>query len=110
MQAVYTEAEGISDVPKVFGQLTHCDGSFIVAKNKHDNFTIEDLVGETIICKISFVHCNIKWSIEYAVGHFIEFDGVVVFATSDKKTTCDCKHACRWTQRRTSCNDTSIHH
>lgn len=47
--AVYTEAEGISDVPKVFGQLTHCDGSFIVAKNKHDNFTIEDLVGETII-------------------------------------------------------------
>ena len=47
--AVYTEAEGIADVPKVFGQLTHCDGSFIVAKNKHDNFTLDDLVGETII-------------------------------------------------------------
>ena len=47
--AVYTDQEGVSNAPKIFGQLTQCDGSFIVSKEKTDNFQIEDLVGETII-------------------------------------------------------------
>ncbi len=46
---VYTDQEGISDAPVVFGQLTTCDGSFIVSKENVENFTINDLVGETII-------------------------------------------------------------
>lgn len=46
---VYTQQEGASDKPVVFGQLTHCDGSFIVSKEANPNFTLADLVGETII-------------------------------------------------------------
>ena len=47
---VYTSQEGISDQPKVFGQLTQTDGSFIVCKEKSDEpFNITDLIGETII-------------------------------------------------------------
>ena len=46
---VYTQQEGIADKPIVFGQLTQCDGSFIVSKEANDNFTLADLVGETII-------------------------------------------------------------
>ncbi len=46
---VYTQSEGIADRPVVFGQLTQCDGSFIVSKEANSNFTLADLVGETII-------------------------------------------------------------
>ncbi|MBP3431836.1 MAG: ABC transporter substrate-binding protein [Clostridia bacterium] len=46
---VYTNQEGVSDAPVVFGQLTTCDGSFIVSKEDEPNFTLADLVGETII-------------------------------------------------------------
>ncbi len=47
---VYTSQEGVTDQPKVFGQLTQTDGSFIVAKNKSDKpFEITDLIGKTII-------------------------------------------------------------
>lgn len=46
---VYTSQEGISDAPVVFGQLTTCDGSFIVSKEANDNFTLDNLKGETII-------------------------------------------------------------
>ena len=46
---VYTQQEGVADKPVVFGQLTTCDGSFIVSKEDEQNFTLADLVGETII-------------------------------------------------------------
>ena len=46
---VYTQQEGIADKPVVFGQLTTCDGSFIVSKEANEDFTLADLVGETII-------------------------------------------------------------
>ncbi len=46
---VYTQQEGASDKPVVFGQLTACDGSFIVSKEADPDFTLADLVGETII-------------------------------------------------------------
>ena len=47
--AVYTNQEGVSNAPVVFGQLTQCDGSFIVSKEADADFTLNDLVGETII-------------------------------------------------------------
>ena len=47
--AIYTEQEGIKDKTMVFGQLTHCDGSFIVSKEEKTSFSLNDLVGETII-------------------------------------------------------------
>lgn len=47
---VYTQQEGISDHPMVFGQLTQTDGAFVVAKNyEKDTFTLDDLKGESII-------------------------------------------------------------
>lgn len=46
---VYTQAEGYKDSPVVFGQLTQCDGSFIISKEANPDFTLDDLVGETII-------------------------------------------------------------
>ncbi len=46
---VYTNQGNIKDAPVVFGQLTQCDGSFIVSKEDNENFTLDDLVGETII-------------------------------------------------------------
>ena len=47
--AVYTDQEGIKNSPVVFGQLTQCDGSFIVSKEEDVDFDISDMVGETII-------------------------------------------------------------
>ena len=47
--AVYTDQEGVSNAPVVFGQLTQCDGSFIVSKESVEDFSLEDMVGETII-------------------------------------------------------------
>lgn len=46
---VYTNQEGVKDSPVVFGQLTHCDGSFIVSKENETDFSLENLVNETII-------------------------------------------------------------
>lgn len=46
---VYTDQGDIKDAPVVFGQLTQCDGSFIVSKEANNNFHLDDLVGETII-------------------------------------------------------------
>lgn len=46
---VYTQQEGVADRPVVFGQLTTCDGSFIVSKENDQNFNLSNLVGETII-------------------------------------------------------------
>lgn len=47
--AVYTNQQGVSNAPVVFGQLTQCDGSFIVSKEAVEDFSLDDLVGETII-------------------------------------------------------------
>jgi len=46
---VYTQQEGLKDKPVVFGQLTTCDGSFIVSKDSTENFTLDNLLGQTII-------------------------------------------------------------
>ncbi len=47
--AVYTNQQGVANAPVVFGQLTQCDGSFIVSKEAIEDFSLEDMVGETII-------------------------------------------------------------
>lgn len=47
--AVYVLLGGSSDVPKVFGQLTKRDGSFLVARQSDDNFTWDKLEGKTVL-------------------------------------------------------------
>ena len=47
--ALYVLVGGSSDVPKVFGQLTKRDGSFLVSRNPEPNFTWDDLKGKEIL-------------------------------------------------------------
>ena len=46
--AVYVYSQGKEDYPKVFAQLTQCDGSFIVGR-ENKNFEWKDLKGKTIL-------------------------------------------------------------
>lgn len=47
--AVYVKAGGSNNYPVVFGQLTTKDGSFLIGRNKVDNFSWSDLEGKEII-------------------------------------------------------------
>lgn len=46
---IYVYLEGKKDIPKVFGQLTKRDGSFLVSRVPEPNFKWEDLEGKEII-------------------------------------------------------------
>lgn len=46
---IYVYQSGKTDYLKTFAQLTKKDGSFLVSREKNDNFKIEDLKGKTII-------------------------------------------------------------
>lgn len=46
---IYVYQSGEADYLKTFAQLTKKDGSFLVSREKNDNFKIEDLKGKTII-------------------------------------------------------------
>ncbi|MBE6894703.1 MAG: ABC transporter substrate-binding protein [Ruminococcaceae bacterium] len=46
---VYVYLQGKEDYPKVFGQLTKCDGSFLVGREKVQNFDWQSLKGSTIL-------------------------------------------------------------
>ena len=46
---IYVYQSGETDYLKTFAQLTKNDGSFLVSREKNDNFKIEDLKGKTII-------------------------------------------------------------
>jgi NitT/TauT family transport system substrate-binding protein len=46
---VYVVGEGKEDHPMVIGQLTACDGSFLVGREKDEDFTWEDLRGKSVI-------------------------------------------------------------
>ena len=46
---IYVYNEGKDDHCVVFGQVTQCDGSFIVGRNPEENFDWENLRGKTII-------------------------------------------------------------
>lgn len=46
---IYVNKQTTNDAPKIFGQLTKRDGSFIVSKTQINNFTWNDLRGKEII-------------------------------------------------------------
>lgn len=46
---IYTYLGGSEDRPKVFGQLTKRDGSFLVGRNKEDSFDWKSLEGKNIL-------------------------------------------------------------
>ena len=47
--SIYVYIEGKEDFTQVFAQLTKRDGSFLVSREKKDNFTWQDLKGKTVI-------------------------------------------------------------
>lgn len=47
--ALYVLLGGSTNVPKVFGQLTTCDGSFLVSRKEEPEFTWESLAGKEIL-------------------------------------------------------------
>lgn len=47
--ALYVLIGGSNDVPTVFGQLTHCDGSFLVSRVAEPDFKWTDLKGKEIL-------------------------------------------------------------
>jgi len=46
---IYVYNGGEKDYLKTFAQLTQKDGTFLVSREKYDNFTLEDLKGKTVI-------------------------------------------------------------
>lgn len=48
-QVIYIYNQGRDDLPKVFAQLTQKDGSFLVAKDKHSNFSWDDIKDKKVI-------------------------------------------------------------
>lgn len=48
-QVIYIYNQQREDLPIVFAQLTQKDGSFLVAKDKHSNFSWEDIKGTKVI-------------------------------------------------------------
>ena len=47
--SIYVYNEGKEDYCQVFAQMTKKDGSFLIARNKTDNFSWQDLKGKTVI-------------------------------------------------------------
>ena len=47
--SIYVYNEGKEDYTQVFAQLTQKDGSFLISRNKNENFNWEDVKGKTII-------------------------------------------------------------
>lgn len=46
---IYTYIGGSGDAPKVFGQMTNCDGSFLVGRKAEPNFKWTDLEGKNVL-------------------------------------------------------------
>ena len=47
--AIYVAIGGSEDMPKVFGQLTKRDGSFLVGRDRDDNFNWQSLSGKSVL-------------------------------------------------------------
>ena len=46
---IYTYLGGSGDAPKVFGQMTNCDGSFLVGRKAEPDFKWSDLEGKNVL-------------------------------------------------------------
>lgn len=46
---IYTHIGGSEDAPKVFGQMTNCDGSFLVGRKAEPDFKWTDLEGKDVL-------------------------------------------------------------
>lgn len=81
---IYVCAQGKEDYPKVFAQLTQCDGSFLVGREKVENFDWKSLKGSTIlpgrkggIPYMTLLYCLNQNGLE--VGKDVFFDDSISF-------------------------------
>ena len=81
---IYVRAQGKEDYPKVFAQLTQCDGSFLVGRQPAENFSWQDVKGSTIlpgrkggIPYMTLLYCLNKQGME--VGKDVFFDESISF-------------------------------
>ena len=81
---IYVYAQGKTDYPKVFAQLTKCDGSFLVGREKNPDFKWTDLKGSTIlpgrpggIPYMTLMYCLNKNGLE--IGKDVTFDDSIQF-------------------------------
>lgn len=81
---IYVCARGKENYPKVFAQLTQCDGSFLVGRSENHDFTWQDLRGSTIlpgrkggIPYMTLLYCLNKNGME--VGKDVFFDDSIRF-------------------------------
>ena len=63
---IYVYNGGEKDYLKTFAQLTQKDGSFLVSRNKIDNFTLEDLKGKYVIGgrKAGMPEMTFEWALK----------------------------------------------
>jgi len=81
---IYVCAQGKENYPKVFAQLTRCDGSFLVGRQPVENFDWESLRGSTIlpgrkggIPYMTLLYCLNRHGME--VGRDVFFDDSIAF-------------------------------
>jgi len=100
---IYVRAQGKEDYPRVFAQLTQCDGSFLVGRQPMENFDWNRLKGSTIlpgrkggIPYMTLLYCLNRRGME--VGRDVFFDesisfnamtGAFVSGTGDYVTVCE---------------------
>lgn len=82
---IYVYNGGEKDYLKTFAQLTQKDGSFIVSREKIDNFTLKDLIGKDIIGgrKGGMPEMTLEWALrQYDIDpvHDVNIDTSVAFA------------------------------
>lgn len=78
---VYVHNQGKKDAPKVFGQLTQRDGSFLVSRNDEPNFSWENLRGKEILAgrkggvpAMTFEYMMSELGMENGVDYTLNFD------------------------------------
>ena len=75
---IYLYNEGVKDYLVNFAGLTKKDGSFLVSREKYDNFTVENLKGKTIIGgrKGGMPEMTLKWALKEN-GIYYEDDVII---------------------------------
>ena len=82
-QAIYVNIGGSSDAPKVFGQLTKRDGSFLVGRTEEKNFDWHNLEGKEILAgrqggvpAMTFAYVLKELNVSARLNYGVQFDSM----------------------------------
>ena len=82
---IYVKSQGKTDCPAVIGQLTRCDGAFLLSRKPEPDFKIEDLKGKNILAgraggvpAMSFEYIlgelGLKNNVDYELNFGVQFN------------------------------------